>query len=224
MPKSKNEKGEALSASKKPRKKKADQLVKPKKLRKITPSFRQKAAVEKLVELGGKLKGRQGKVTLGRILKEVGYSPAIQKTPQKVTESKGWQYLMQKHFPDHEVAEAESNQLHASHRGHYVFPGTEKDSVIKEMIESVKGCRLLRISERVTKRKRKVKDAYFVSPDNIAIGKSLDRIYRMKKRYPKEKENDSPTDIKILVINYAEQKGGKNGEEKEAVSDNTEVA
>jgi len=40
-----------------------------------------------------------GSKTTGQILKEAGYSESVSKSPQRVTESKGWQELMEEYFP-----------------------------------------------------------------------------------------------------------------------------
>lgn len=55
------------------------------------PTFRQKLVASKLVENGG---------NIGKAMIAAGYSPATAKTPQKLTESKGWQELMATVFPD----------------------------------------------------------------------------------------------------------------------------
>lgn len=47
-------------------------------------TLRQKAAFDKVVENGG---------NISRAMMEVDYSPATAKTPQKLTESKGWKTL-----------------------------------------------------------------------------------------------------------------------------------
>ena len=52
---------------------------------KIKPTERQKEAVDKLVENGG---------SIGKAMREAEYSPATAKTPQKLTESKGYQQLL----------------------------------------------------------------------------------------------------------------------------------
>lgn len=52
------------------------------------PTIRHKKAISILVEKGG-VPG----LTMGKVLKEAGYSKAIQHTPQKVTETKGFLQL-----------------------------------------------------------------------------------------------------------------------------------
>lgn len=58
-------------------------------------TIKQKLAVSKVVENGGN-------VSQGMI--DAGYSAATANTPQKLTESKGWQELMDEHFPEERLA------------------------------------------------------------------------------------------------------------------------
>lgn len=55
------------------------------------PTIKQKLVASKLVENGG---------NIGKAMVSVGYSPVTAKTPQKLTESKGWKDLMDTIFPD----------------------------------------------------------------------------------------------------------------------------
>lgn len=61
----------------------------------IMATTKQKIAVKKMSE--NIRKG--GSKTTGQILKEAGYSESVSKSPQRVTESKGWQELMEEYFP-----------------------------------------------------------------------------------------------------------------------------
>lgn len=56
----------------------------------------QKAAVKETMENLGKGK----KVSLGKILRKHGYSEAVVKNPKIVTESKGWQELLEEALPE----------------------------------------------------------------------------------------------------------------------------
>lgn len=63
------------------------------------PTIKQRIAVEKLSEI---IRNSQGKktITIGRILREAGYSESVCKAPQRVTQRKGWQELIKEYFPD----------------------------------------------------------------------------------------------------------------------------
>ncbi len=54
-------------------------------------TVKQKLAVKKTLENGG---------NVSKAMKEAGYSKAMAKNPQKLTESLGWQELMEKELPD----------------------------------------------------------------------------------------------------------------------------
>jgi len=54
-------------------------------------TIKQKLAVQKIVENGG---------NVSRSMIEVGYSPATAKTPDKLTDSKGYQELLNEYLPD----------------------------------------------------------------------------------------------------------------------------
>jgi len=54
-------------------------------------TIKQKMAVQKIVENGG---------NVSRSMIEVGYSPATAKTPDKLTDSKGYQELLNEYLPD----------------------------------------------------------------------------------------------------------------------------
>lgn len=58
-------------------------------------TVRQKLALAKMVENGR---------SMGAAMIEAGYSENTAKAPTKLTTSKGWQALMQKHFPDSKLA------------------------------------------------------------------------------------------------------------------------
>lgn len=187
MPKRKNRKAKVKKPAKSP---------KPtRKLRKITPTYNQQIAFKKLSEIIRK-KGKGQRITLGKLLRESGYSLSTSKKPKLVTGSKGWDQLMKKHFPDNKLAEAEGEQLGASKIGHYTFPGKENNKEIKKIINSFPNCKLIKI-----RKQHGWKRAYFYSPDNLAIGKSLDRIYKLKKKYPAERiKVDGKVEQKIKVV------------------------
>lgn len=60
----------------------------------LMPTLKQKLVASKLVENGG---------NMGRAMVSAGYSKATAKTPQKLTERKGWKELMNKYLPDEEL-------------------------------------------------------------------------------------------------------------------------
>lgn len=171
--------------------------------RKITPTLKQQIAVKKLVEISRNAKGQKG-ITLGRILRESGYSPATAIKPSQVTQSKGWDKLMEEHFPDDDLAVVEKGQLRASRIQHYIFPVSESNRSIKKIIENFPNCKLVEIKTQHT-----WKRAYFYAPDNTAIGKSLDRIYKLKNKYPTKDDEGEGRKILIIEKGWRVEKGDR---------------
>ena len=68
------------------------------------PTIKQEKALEKMVENGGKA---------SQAMREVGYSFNTAKTPQKLTNSKGWDELLDKFFPDELLAFTHKEGLRA---------------------------------------------------------------------------------------------------------------
>lgn len=72
----------------------------------VKPTDKQKKAFEKkLVESGR---------NMGEIMVEAGYSPNTAKAPTKLTESRGWQILLEEYLPDEKLAQVHSKGLDAS--------------------------------------------------------------------------------------------------------------
>lgn len=69
------------------------------------PTIKQKKAFSVAVENGGKI---------STAMREVGYSPATAKTPQKLTESKGWTELLEEFAPDSLLVEKLSQGLEST--------------------------------------------------------------------------------------------------------------
>ena len=56
------------------------------------PTIKQELSFKKLVEKVGNHKP----TTIGRIMRQCGYSDSMAKNPQKLTKSKGWEFLLSK--------------------------------------------------------------------------------------------------------------------------------
>jgi hypothetical protein len=70
------------------------------------PTTRQKKALKELVENGRK--------PMGQIMTKVGYSPNTSKAPTKLTNSKGWNELLEIHLPDSKLLEKHNAALEAN--------------------------------------------------------------------------------------------------------------
>lgn len=128
----------------------------------------------------------RGKTPIGKLMIQAGYSKAYSKNPQQAKKTLSWAELMEEHFSDEELSRIEGEQLHASVIQNYVFTLSLTDEEIGAIIAKAPGAQLLKINRTSTNAR-----AYFTTPDNISIGKSLDRIYKLKLKYPKDKSDNS---------------------------------
>lgn len=70
----------------------------------VKPTEKQKKAFDTSVENGG---------NISKAMREVGYSDATAKTPQKLTESRGWEQLVEEYLPDDLLARVHKEGLQA---------------------------------------------------------------------------------------------------------------
>lgn len=70
------------------------------------PTQKQQRAFKKSVENGG---------NVSKAMRDAGYSPATAKTPQKLTESKAWEELMEEYLPDDLLMKVHSEGLKANY-------------------------------------------------------------------------------------------------------------
>jgi len=109
---------------------------------------RQKVAFSKTMEKNG---------NVSRSMREAGYSPNTAKTPKAITESKGWQELMEQYMPDDLLAQKHNELLN------------KKEVVIK------------------TNSKGKFEVVETGQLETHAVRSALDMGYKLKGRYAPEK-------------------------------------
>ena len=124
----------------------------------------------------------QKKISLGKILRDAGYSHSKSLSPSRVIGTLSFQTLLDKYLPDETLAEVHGDLLKASVLSHYVFPASESDEEIKEIIESVQGCKVMKI-----RKQHSWKRAYFWTPDNNSRLKAISEAYKVKNKYPAER-------------------------------------
>lgn len=73
---------------------------------------KQKAAMLKRVALTVKNGGKQP--STAKVMREVGYSEAMARNPQRLTESDGWKKLMEEYLPDELLAQVGKEGLQAN--------------------------------------------------------------------------------------------------------------
>jgi hypothetical protein len=83
-------------------------------------TVKQKTAAKKMSE---NIRNSGSKST-GQILRESGYSDSVSKSPQRVTESKGWKELMEEYFPTEKVFRVHKRLLNkkeiVTYQGDYI--------------------------------------------------------------------------------------------------------
>lgn len=143
-------------------------------------TIRQKITAKKLSEIISK-NTVNGKVSLGKILKEAGYADSTAKKPKLVTESKGFKELIQKRFTDDEVTARQAELVNSSKLATMRFDADMEDKVIKKMFKKVPGVKLLYIKEVIAKKKKdNTKLVYFLEPIRPIRLNSLDLLYKLR--------------------------------------------
>ena len=164
----------------------------PVKLKKVTPTQQQKTAFKVWSDMVRKTKGKKF-ISIGKVLKEAGYSKTIQRSPTKVTKTRGWLQLLEEKFPDDKLSDKMDEQLQARSIDHYAFPAFTTDKEIKKTIEGDFGFKVMRIIKV-----KHLKRAYFSIPDHIARDKIIDKILKLKNKYPAEKHEHLIAKVEIV--------------------------
>lgn len=167
-----------------------------------TSTFKKRLVLEKVLDIGK----NGGDVSIGKAMREVGYSAKYANNPQKLTATKEWKDLVAEYMPDSLLAQTHKDLLGAGEIQHYVFPATIKkvpvdnpdpnidqsmiarkedvdvisDEEIKNIVESVPGCKLIYIRYEQF---MGGKVAYFQAPDSKSRKDALDMAYKLSGRY-----------------------------------------
>lgn len=162
-------------------------------------NYRQKIAVQKLSEIILNSKGQKN-VTIGRILKESGYSESVCKNPDQVTESKGFKSLLDQYLPEELVNKTHSELLQAARLDDYKMDSNLSDKEIEAIVEAVPGCKVRRIlrvkgSPTVT--------VYFWTPDGQTRKSAVEMAYKLRGSFAPEKHEESG-EIIVKTINYSD--------------------
>lgn len=138
---------------------------------------RQKKAISNVVENGG---------NVSKSMKQAGYAEATAKNPKKLTDSKGWEELMEEHLPDKSLGKLHKKFL-------------KKEEVIV----------------RNNNETKELESVFTKQPHPDAL-KALDLAYKLKDKYAKEEKtiilkNYEPDQIKRVAREIADV--GTGGEE-----------
>lgn len=145
---------------------------------------------KKVVEILSENIGKKQPFTWGEVLLGAGYSIQTSKTPKRVTETKGFQELLEETLPDDLLAETHKDLLKTTRVEHMVFPlftgeadddegkatkgATLSDEDIREMLAEV-NCKVQRIVHGETAR-----HVYYWVADAGARLSALKLAYQVK--------------------------------------------
>lgn len=128
-----------------------------------------------------KAKGK--KISVSKVMKEVGYSPSYAEKAGKVLASDPFQDLLDKYLPDELIAETHAGIMKANALGHEVFPTDLTDEEMKEVVEGVWGGIIRKI-----KHLDSGNHVWYLVPDNRSRAKGIAEAYKVKAKYPAEKQ------------------------------------
>lgn len=134
----------------------------------VYPTKKQKEAFKKVIE--------EGKAPSAAML-EVGFSEVTAKNPKNLTESRGWEKLMDAYLNDEFLAEKHNQLLN------------KKETTKVFMHDSGE-------YERVTTEQ----------PETQAVSKALDMAYKLKKRYEDKQSGGNTLNLTQVIIQTRERK------------------
>lgn len=137
-------------------------------------TIKQKLAAKEIAE---SIRNKKPK-PIGTVLRAVGYSESTSLNPDQVTKGKGFKELLDHYLPESLVTKRHGQLLNASQLQHYVFPQSMEDDDIQEIVESVAGCRLIKISNSDNSKR-----AYYWSPNTTAQDNAVDKAYKLRGNY-----------------------------------------
>lgn len=157
-------------------------------------SIRQQIAVKKLSEIIGNSKGQKN-ISMGRILREAGYSDETSKTPQLVTKTKGFKEELNKVISTTKLIDALVSLVDASELKKFSFEKSLSDENITKILNNYKVVDISRENNHVYCR--------YWSPDYTIRFKALDMVFKLKNLYQSNKtEQESKQSIVIKLVQY----------------------
>lgn len=152
----------------------------------IEPKPRIKKVFDKVVEKG---------IAVSKAMVEEGYSVETAKAPTKLTKTKSWLQLLEKHLPDDLLAQKHKELLNQKELAYFVFSRDKKDDEIESHMEA-NGLDLI-----VIRQTDKGKMAFYSIDNAVATKNALEMAYRLKNKFPKElPENPLDGDLKVLLV------------------------
>lgn len=115
---------------------------------------------------------------MSKAMIESGYSPKTAKNPQQLTRSRGWMELMERCFPDQDIAKTHQQLLHHSIPTVLKLPLGTPEEGIREMFEKLPGFKIIGIHDSS---KNTLVD--YIAPDPGTRSRALEMAYKLKGRF-----------------------------------------
>ncbi len=141
------------------------------KIKKREPTLKQKRAFELIHNPSENIR------SMGEGLRKAGYSEETSKAPQRVTETKGWQQLMEEYLPDTLLADVHLGLLKSKQIDHMVFPTKVTDQEIKDLLATA-NCTVKKIMHG-----EMANHVWYWTANHRARKDAIDMAYRLKGRY-----------------------------------------
>ena len=154
------------------------------------PSIRQKRAIKLALENGG---------NISKAMRDAGYSPATAKNPDKLTETRAWQDMIEEYLPDEDLLRVNKEGLEATRVISAIANGKQASGATTDFIEV---------------------------PDHATRHKYLETAYKVKGRLaPDPLQNDTPPLIvfNILNVSATDQSHGLNQSATKTINSTSET-
>jgi hypothetical protein len=164
--------------------------------KKKAPTARQIKAAKAISE---NLRNKGKPKTLGKILKDAGYSKSVQESPTNVTESLGFKELIDKYLPEDMVTKVHGESLLLGKHSTYRVDARLSDKEVEKIVESVSGCKLIKLERH---KGDNWATAHYWEPDGTNRLKAIDMAYKLRNNYPKDKEEG---DTNVAIRDYLDK-------------------
>lgn len=161
-------------------------------------SLRQKLVVQKLSDAIRYSKDRKS-VSMGKILREAGYSRQTSLKPKLVTETKGYKEELARLIPDLTLVRKHLELLDAYKLKTCSFDKRLSDKEIRKIIE---GRTYHKVRDIVRNKNNGNAVCRYWAPDYMARLRALDMSFKIKGYYHLDKQPASNTPVVVKIVNY----------------------
>jgi hypothetical protein len=161
-------------------------------------SVRAKIAVQKLSE-NIRNSGGKKSISMGKVLREAGYSKQTSLKPKLVTETKGFKDELSNLMPDKTIIEKHGELINAVKLNKMVFDSSVSDLDIKKIVEWSAGFKVMKV---VRKKGSKQVVCFYWSPDYMTRLVAINMGYKIKNLYQPKEELTGDTPFVWQVVSY----------------------